>query len=164
MNTAALLGNGFLPTRASWMLDFVALAMLFVLASLTYCIYTGRPKKNPRLHRTIQIATAVILVFALVAFEIDVRFITKWRELAKVSPFYDSGVVDWSLTIHLIFAIPTPIIWGVVIVMALRRFTSNFAQGDFNRFHRISGRVAALFMVMTALTGWAFYYLAFVAS
>lgn len=145
------------------MLDFVGLAMLFVLASLTFSIYVVRSKKNPRLHRTIQIATAVILVFALVAFEIDVRFITKWRELAKVSPFYESGVVDWSLTIHLLFAVPTPIIWAVVIVMAMRRFKSNFSQGDFNRFHRISGRVAAVFMVMTALTGWIFYYLAFVA-
>jgi len=146
------------------MLDFVGLAMLFVLASLTFSIYAVRSKKNPGLHRKIQIATAVILVFALVAFEIDVRFITNWRELAKVSPFYDSGAVDWCLTVHLFFAIPTPIIWGIVIVMAMRRFKSSFSQGDFNRFHRISGRVAAVFMVMTALTGWVFYYLAFVAS
>ena len=145
------------------MLDFVALAMLFVLISLSVSIYAVRFKKNPKLHRTIQIATAVILTIALIGFEVDVRFITKWRELAQPSPFYENGVVDWCLTIHLLFAIPTPIIWGIVIFMAVRRFKTGFGQGSFNRFHRISGRIAAIFMVMTSLTGWVFYYVAFVA-
>ena len=80
-----LLANGFLPTRASWMLDFIALAMLAVVFVLGLSIYLVRAKKNKRLHRTIQIATAVTLTIALIAFEIDVRFITKWRELAELS-------------------------------------------------------------------------------
>ena len=162
-----ILGNGFLPTRASWMLDFVAIAMLAVVVVLAMSIYLVRVKKNKRLHRTIQIATAATLTLALIAFEIDVRFITKWRELAQASPFYQSGWVDRCLAIHLVFAIPTPIVWGVVIFMALRRFKSNFSSKmevtSFNRFHRISGRIAAALMFLTAITGWIFYYVAFVA-
>ena len=145
------------------MLDFVTLAMLAVVVVLTFSIYIVRAKKNFCLHRNIQIGTAVVLVLALVAFEVDVRFVTKWRQLAEVSPFYDSGIVDWCLNIHLCFAIPTPIIWAAVIVMALRRFKTGFSQGAFNRFHRITGRVAAAFMYLTAITGWIFYYVAFVA-
>lgn len=145
------------------MLDFVVVAMLGVTLVLGYSIYQIRVKKNPIWHRNIQIATAIVLTVALVAFEIDVRFFTDWRELADHSPFYESGFTDWCLWVHLLFAIPTPIVWAVVIFMGLRRFRTGFSQGEYNRVHRISGRVAAAFMVLTAVTGWVFYYVAFVA-
>lgn len=158
------------------MLDFVTLAMAVVLVILAFSIYVVRFKKRPTLHRNIQVATSVILTLALIAFEIDVRFITNWRELAQASPYYASGIVDWCLTIHLIFAIPTPIVWAVVIFMAIRRYDSGSFKREslpddshpksskgFSHFHRLSGRIAAGFMVLTALTGWVFYYVAFVA-
>jgi uncharacterized membrane protein YozB (DUF420 family) len=145
------------------MLDFVALAMVGVVVALSYSIYQIRIKKRPVLHRNLQIATAIILTLALIAFEVDVRFITKWRQLAEVSPFYDSGIVSLWLNIHLLFAIPTPFVWGFVIVMGLRRFKTGFSQGAYNRTHRITGRIAAAFMFLTAITGWIFYYLAFMA-
>ncbi len=145
------------------MLDFVALAMLGVVFILSFSIYQIRVKKRPMLHRNLQIATAIILTLALIAFEVDVRFFTKWRELADSSPFYASGTVGWWLNIHLIFAIPTPFVWGFVIVTGIKRFKTGFNQGDYNRKHRILGRIAAALMFLTAITGWIFYYLAFVA-
>ncbi len=148
------------------MLDFVTLAMLGVVIVLAISIYLVRVGKNKHLHRSIQIGTAIILTLTLVAFEIDVRFITQWRELAEVSPFYESGWVDRFLAVHLVFAIPTPLVWAVVIFMAMRRFKHDLSAElttDFNRFHRISGRIAAAFMFLTAITGWIFYYVAFVA-
>ncbi len=146
------------------MLDFVALAMLGVTVVLAFSIYLIRVKKNPLLHRNIQIATAIVLTFALLAFEIDMRFITDWRALAEASPYYQTGTVDRWLIIHLLFAIPTPFVWGFVIFMALKKFKTGFYQGSYNRAHRISGRFAAAFMFMTAVTGWIFYYVSFVAS
>lgn len=145
------------------MLDFVGLAMLGVTLVLTYSIYQIRIKKRPRWHRNIQIATAVILTLALIAFEVDVRFISPWREAATPSPYYASGWVDRWLLFHLLFAIPTPFVWGYVIISGLRRFKTGFQQGEYNRTHRVLGRVAAGLMFMTAITGWLFYYLAFVA-
>lgn len=145
------------------MLDFVAVAMLLVCVVLVFSIYQVRNKKNPRLHRLIQIVTAIVLTGAVIAFEVDVRFFTDWRTLAEPSPYYESGLVSWMLVIHLLFAVPTPIVWVVVIFMALKRFRESFSQETFNRIHRISGWVAATFMLMTAVTGWVFYYLAFVA-
>lgn len=145
------------------MLDFVVVAMLGVTIVLAYSIYLIRVKKQPRAHRNIQIATAIVLVIALVAFEIDMRFFTNWRELASSSPFYESGIADACLWLHLLFAIPTPFVWAAVIVIGLRKFKTDFNQGSFNRIHRISGRIAAAMMVMTAITGWIFYYVAFVA-
>jgi len=149
------------------MLDFVTLAMFLVLIVLTLSIYVVRFKENWQLHRNIQLATAIILTIALVAFEIDVRFITQWRELAQESPFYQSGWVDRCLAIHLVFAIPTPLVWGVVIFMAMRRIKADPGPvtdaSSYRRFHRISGQIAAVFMFLTAITGWIFYYVAFVA-
>ena len=163
MEIDLLLANGFLATRGSWMLDFVSVVMLLVVAAMGYSIYLVRFEKNKRLHRMIQVVTAFALTVALVLFEVDMRLFTDWRESARLSPHYESGLVDWSLVIHLVFASPTPIVWGVVIVLAVKRFRTSFDQGQFNRIHRISGRIAAAMMLATAVTGWVFYYLAFVA-
>lgn len=146
------------------MLDFVALAMLVVSLVLSYSIYQIRVRKRAKFHRNLQIGTAVVLTLALIAFEVDVRFVSRWRELAEASPYYRSGLVDLWLIIHLVFAIPTPFVWGYVIITGLRRFKTGFDQGNYNRTHRTLGRIAAGLMFMTAITGWVFYYLAFVAS
>ncbi len=158
-----LLANGFLPNRATWMLDFVALAMVGVLLALSFSIFQVHSRNNPKAHRTIQLGTAMVLLVALVAFEVDMQYLTDWRELAKPSPFYESGVVSIVLWIHLAFAIPTPFVWGGVIGFAVLRFRGGFQAGDFNKSHRTWGWIASLFMAMTSLTGWVFYWLAFVA-
>lgn len=159
---STILAAGFLPNRAGGTLDFVVLAMVLVLLAMGFSIYQVRVKKNPRLHRLLQVVTAIVLLVTLVGFEVDIR-LNGWREMAEESPFYDSGLVGWSLVIHLIFAIPTPFIWAGVIGFGLSRFRESFQAGEYNRVHRFWGRVAAAFMIMTAVTGWIFYYLAFVA-
>ena len=163
MEMTILLGNGFLPTRGSFMLDLVAVSMIFVSVALAFSIYQVRSRRKRQLHRTIQISLAILLAIALLFFELDVRFFTDWKELARPSPFFDSGTVHWCLWIHLCFAIPTPIIWAILLVTAWRGFRDSFEQGSFNRIHRIGGRIGALFMFATAITGWIFYYTAFVA-
>ena len=158
-----LLANGFLPNRANWMLDFVAMAMAGVLLSLAFSIFQVRIRKNYALHKKFQLSTALVLLVALTAFEVDMQFLTDWRKLAEPSPFYDSGIVSRALAIHLLFAIPTPFVWGGVIWFAMARFRGGFQKGAFNKTHRTWGWIATVLMVMTSLTGWVFYYLAFVA-
>jgi uncharacterized membrane protein YozB (DUF420 family) len=157
------LASGFLPNRATATLDFVVVAMVLVLIALAVSIRQIRNAKNPRLHRLIQLVTAGVLLLTLVVFEVDMQFLTDWRELAEPSPYFDSGVVNWALWIHLMFAIPTPLVWAGVIWFGLSRFKESFEAGDYNRVHRFWGRIASGLMVMTAITGWVFYYLAFVA-
>lgn len=158
--------TGFLPARGSLMLDLVALAMIAVTIVMFTSLYFVRYKRWVKVHRVIQVVTAAVLLLAVVAFEIDVRFFTRWRELAKPSPFYESGVVDGSLWIHLLFALPTPFLWGFIIFQAHRNFQKpdRSADASFWQRHRWHGRVGTAMMLMTAVTGWTFYYLAFVAS
>ena len=61
------------------------------------------------------------------------------------------------------FAISTFALWLMVIVRALRNFPSPPTPGEHSRFHRRWGIIAAVDMVLTTLTGWTFYWLAFVA-
>lgn len=143
------------------MLDFVFVAMFGIVAVLSFSIYLVKQKQKFRLHKRIQIATAIVLLVTIVAFEVDVRFITAWRQLAEPSAFYDSGAVDWSLAIHLMFAIPTPFLWIYTMVMALKRIPKEPGPCEYSPTHRRWGWISALMMFGTAVTGWVFYILAF---
>ena len=149
-------------SRASLMLDVVFLAMLAVVPALAFSIQLAKKGKYTA-HKAMQVVLASVLLIAVGAFEVDMRFYTNWRALAEPSPYYASGAVGWSLLVHLIFAVPTLVLWIVVTVAALRKFEEPARPGSHSRFHRRYGMFAAYGMFLTAVTGWLFYYLAFVA-
>jgi uncharacterized membrane protein YozB (DUF420 family) len=140
--------HGFLSTRA----PVLALSIRLV------------KRRHYQWHKRIQITLAFVLLVAVTAFEIDLNFITKdWRPLAEPSPYYGNGWVDYSLWIHLTFAVPTPLLWTFVIIQALRKFPTPAAPSEYSRRHARWAWLAAIGMSLTAVTGWVFYYLAFVA-
>lgn len=161
MDSVGLLANGLLPTRGSLMLDVIIIATGTILLALLVSVSLVR-RRHYHWHRSIQIVLTILLTIAIVLFEIDIRIFTDWRKLAEPSPFYESGIVNWSLIVHLIFAIPTPFIWFFVIWKALRLI--RWEQTDYRTEHRFWGRLAAFMMFMTTVTGWLFYWLAFAAS
>lgn len=159
--------NGFLPGRASLMLDAIVVTMFFVLLALCWSIYLVRFRQRFQLHKRIQITLASSLMAVLILFEIDVHFVDNWIQRADASPYFDAatgtGLVAYSLGIHLFFAITTFALWLVVILRALRNFPNSPHPNDHSRFHRRWGKVTALDMFFTTLSGWIFYWLAFVA-
>jgi putative membrane protein len=159
--------SGFLPGRASLMLDVVVVAMFFVLLALTYSILSVKRRQMYRRHKMIQVTLASTLLVVLLLFEVDVHFIDKWMVRADASPYFDaatrSGPVVYALAVHLCFAVSTFVLWLVVILRALAHFPSPPHPNEHSRFHKRWGTVAAIDMVMTTLTGWLFYWLAFVA-
>lgn len=163
-----LFAVGLLPFRGSVMLDFVTIAMFVVLVVMAVSIWLVKARRAYQLHSILQIALGIILLVAVTAFEIDLRFITKdWTKLAEPSPYYTPAgwnAVWISLTIHLCFAIPTPFLWAFVIVRAIWKFPRPITPGVHSREHKNWAWAATVGMVMTAVTGWVFYYLAFVAS
>jgi uncharacterized membrane protein YozB (DUF420 family) len=159
--------DGFLGTRASLMLDVVLVAMLVVVPVMALSIWLVRFRRRFQLHKTIQIATAVVLFVVVAAFELEMRT-SGWVERAAGSPYWVDGKwndwIDYSLTVHLLFAIPTPLLWAVVIVQAVRRFPRPPAPNAYSARHVRLARLAAVSMLMTAVTGWLFYWLAFTAT
>ena len=169
MDTALLLAenHGFLPTRGSLMLDFVFVAMIAVVPILAVSVYLVKFRHKYELHKQIQVVLGVVLLLTVIAFELDMRFGEGWKDFAAASPHYDRdnwSLVWYSLCVHLCFAIPTPLLWIFVIVRALRRFPSPPTPGEHSRSHIFWARLAACGICLTAVTGWVFYYLAFVAE
>ena len=165
--TAAYEGTGFIPgSRGSFMLDFVFVAMFGIILLMAYSIYLVKFQQKYELHKKLQVVLGVVLLVAVLAFEIDMRFFTDWELLAAPSQYYGGGE-KWgpvwiSLVIHLIFAIPTTFLWMYVIVQALRKFPSPVKPNAYSPTHLRWAKFAAFEMFMTALTGWVFYVLAFV--
>ena len=161
-------GTGFLGTRGSIMLDVVFLAMFAVLPILTYGIYLAKQGRYAQ-HKRVQLVLGSILLLAVLAFEVDMRLFTEWEKLATPSPYFDAenpwgSPVGLSLIIHLCFAVPTLFLWIFVIVRALRKFPSPPQPSSHSSSHRFWGMIAAGGMFLTAATGVAFYFLAFVAT
>jgi putative membrane protein len=154
---------GFLHTRGTFMLDFVFVAMFALLPVLAYSIRLAK-QGHYEWHKRVQIALTATLLITVTIFEVDLNYITKdWRPLAEPSPYYARGWVDYSLWIHLAFAVPTPLLWIFVIVQALRKFPRPAAPNSYSQRHRRWAWLATVELAMTSATGWIFYYLAFVA-
>jgi uncharacterized membrane protein YozB (DUF420 family) len=149
------------------MLDLVALGMVLIVPALLLSIYLVRAKKRYAVHKRLQMITASVLLVVLIAFEIEMR-VVGWRERAAASPLSTTGTwndpVEWSLLIHLVFAIPTLTLWVFVVAGALRGFPLPPGPAAHSARHRLWGRLAALGMTLTALSGLVFYYLAFVLA
>ncbi|PQO34524.1 DUF420 domain-containing protein [Bremerella cremea] len=164
MNAMTLIAQnaGFLPTRGSIMIDFVFLAMFGIILILGTSIYLVRYRRMFEVHKWIQVVTGVVLLLAVLAFEIDMRFFTDWQALAEPSS-YGMGTVKGLLYFHLLFAIPTPLLWIFVIWHGLAKFPNPAAPSPYSNTHIFWARLAAIGMLLTAVTGWVFYYAAFVA-
>lgn len=156
--------DGFLGTRASIMLDVVFLAMFAVVPILAWSIHLVRNKRNYRLHKQVQVTLGLVLLVAVTLFEIDMRFVTDWRARATASPHFASGTVMNSLYIHLVFAVTTAVLWILVMARALRNIPNPPGPCAHSIWHKRWGWIAALDMLGTSITGWVFYWLAFVAK
>jgi putative membrane protein len=158
---------GFLGTRGSLILDLVFTAMFLVVPVMWISIWLVYKGRRFRIHKAVQTTIAIVLLITVTAFELEIR-IHGWRHLAAESPFWRDGswndLIDYWLVVHLLFAIPTPFIWAVVIVRAWRGFPRPPQPSEHSQAHRLWGKIAAAGMTLTAVTGGIFYWLAFAAK
>jgi putative membrane protein len=154
--------DGFLGTRASLMLDLIVVAIAAVLVVLAWSVYQVKYHRRYALHKRVQIVLAVVLLVAVTAFEIDIR-LHGWEDRAagKLGGTA-SSLVRNALYVHLFFAVTTVVLWPVVLVRALRNFPNPPMPAAHSPWHLFWARLAALDMLGTAVTGWIFYWLAFV--
>jgi uncharacterized membrane protein YozB (DUF420 family) len=156
--------DGFLPgSRASIMLDVVFLAMFAVVPVLGWSVYQVKYRGRYLLHKRVQVAMSLILLVAVGLFEVDVR-LNDWRPRAEASPYMHNGVIDIVLPIHLVFAISTFVLWAFVLIQALRKIPNPPGPCAYSPTHIRWARIAAIDMCLTAVTGWTFYWMAFMAT
>jgi putative membrane protein len=164
-----MLRDGFLGYRASFMLDFVVVALVLIVPILLFSLYSVKFGRQYTRHRNLQLFLAVLLLVAVGLFEVDLHFVQGgWKNVVakKAVALTDGQLVEVSrvLRIHLIFAISTPFVWIITIAAALRRFPSPPQPSSHSRVHAILGWLATLDITLTSLTGLWFYYTAFVKS
>ena len=152
---------GFVPfSRATLLLDVVAIAMIVVVPVLAWSIRQVKAHRNYALHGRVQLVLGIVLLAAVLLFEIDMRM-HGWRHLAKASRFHDT-LLNPVLYVHLFFAVSTFFLWIWTIVGALRKFPRPPVPGGYSPRHKLVGKLAAIGMFCTAVTGWTFYVVAFV--
>jgi len=131
-----------------------------------WSIYRVRRWRDYQTHRRTQLSLGILLLVAVSIFELDIR-LHGWADRAAPSRFWRPGRwndwVDYSLVLHLACAIPAALLWAWVIFQALRCFPNPPKPGEHSGSHRIWGRLAGIEMILTSVTGWLFYWLAFVA-
>lgn len=151
----------FAPSRAPWAINLIAYAMLALVPLLILSLWFVRQKKY-QVHRHLQVFLSVSLLAVVIAFEIEVRF-WGWTQWAKASPYYE-GILFPFLYGHVTLAVTTTVLWVTTLVLALRHFPSPARPSSYSQRHKSLARWAALAMSMTAVTGWTFFWMAFVAS
>ena len=150
---------GFLGSRASIMMDIVFLAMFAIVPVLAWSVYLVKVKKRYLLHKRVQLLLGTILGATVLLFEIHVR-LHGWRHRMGESV---PPMVIWIVLItHLAICIPTTFLWIAVIVQALRKIPNPPGPSPYSKQHAFLGKLAALGMFFTAVTGTLFYVLAFV--
>ncbi|MEX2316612.1 MAG: DUF420 domain-containing protein [Pirellulales bacterium] len=154
--------DGFLGSRAPLVLDLLFLAMFVVVVVLAWSVYQVKVRRRYQLHKSVQIVLGVVLLTAVAVFEIDIQ-LHGWQDRAagQVGGRVP-GTVSYALYVHLVFAVSSAILWPIVIVRALRNFPDPPAPSLHSAWHVRWAWVAAIDMLMTAVTGWVFYWLAFV--
>ena len=149
-----------------WQPLAAAVALFAVLPLLALSIAIVR-RRGYLAHKRLQLVLGSVLLLAVLAFEIEMR-VFGWQERAFASPYF-SATAKWScpvglsLIVHLFFAIPTTVLWVYVVAMALRRFDTIPRPNAYSSRHRFWAWLATVEMILTAVTGWLFYYLAFTA-
>jgi putative membrane protein len=154
--------DGFLGSRASLGMDVVLVGLLALLPVLAWSVAAVRGGRYT-LHKRLQLFIAAALAAAIVVFEIDVRLVSDWKLRAAASPWWPRGVLT-ALGIHLVFAVSTFVLLVWVLWEAVARFPTPPVPGVHGPRHRRMARLAAIDLVLTAVTGIVFYWLAFVAG
>ncbi|MCX6124621.1 MAG: DUF420 domain-containing protein [Proteobacteria bacterium] len=154
--------TGFIPgSRGSFMLDVVVVAMIAILPVLGYAIKLAKAGRYPA-HRYTMLILAAVLILAVACFEVEMR-LKGWEHLAKASPFFDTSLM-YFLGIHISISVSTTVLLIVTVCLALRAFSRPLAPGIHSKTHRRLGKLTAVGLTLTSVSGWIFYWMAFVAN
>jgi len=157
--------SGFLGYNASFMLDFVVVALLIVVPALGVGIVLVK-KKRFKAHSRVMIGLGSVLLGVVLFFELDMRLhggidgiASNAGRLANVqTPFF---LV--LLYVHLFFAVSCCILWGFTLRGAIKRFDlRDPSPGTYSPIHIRLARASVISIVLVAITGLMVYYFAFI--
>jgi len=161
--------HGFLGYDASFMLDVVVTALVLIVPVLVFSIVQVKFRQRYATHKRLQLTLAAVLLLAVGAFEIDMQWVHGgWEHVVNKdaeNPRLTGDAFSLARTVlrvHLVFAVSTPLLWATTIVLALKRMPTPPAPCAHSPLHRKLGWASTIDLVLTSVTGLAFYYVAFI--
>ncbi len=148
-------------SRAPLILDILFLAMLAFLPLLLFSVYLVRIKKKFLIHKRLQIGLTVALMSILIAFEIEMR-LNGWRQYTDESPYNHTTLMPFLLS-HIAIASATLVFWIVTFIHGLKKIALPPIQSPSTSIHKNLAWISVIGLTLTTLTGWIFYYMAFIA-
>lgn len=143
-------------------MDAMVLVMAVVVVMLATSVHQVRANRRFGLHQRIQLPLTLGLFATIVLFELDVR-LNGWQERASGVADGTASTADWvALAVHLFFAVLSVVLWLVVVIRASLNFGRFPRPNHHSNWHRRWAPIAAIGMIMTAVTSWIFYVIAFV--
>lgn len=154
---------GFIPlSRGSFMLDLVAVAMFAILPAVAIGVNLVKNRRIFESHKKMMLGISMILGVSVILFELEMRMIG-WQQLAASSPYFNT-ILFTVLGVHLACSISTTLLLIATVWFALRKFPSPPRPNGHSSLHKKLGGLSATGLVLTSVTGWTFYYMAFIAT
>lgn len=155
-----MLPRGFLGTRADVLMDVVIVSLVLILPVLAVSWRLALTRRWAT-HRTVQVALGSGLGVVVLLFETDLRMSGGIFELTRQSRYAGTALLNTSIWGHTVLAIGTAVLWGWMLVAALRGFGREPRPGPYSARHRLLGRIGMLAMALTGITGVELYVLGF---
>ncbi len=156
--------SGFLGFGASFMLDFVLVALVLVVPIVLLGIFLAK-KKSYKPHSRVMFLISFILLLVVLLFELDMRLHGGIHGIAEASgkgsnvktPFFTA-----LLYTHLFFSFSGCLLWGGTVWGALKHFHWQApAPTPYGMIHRQKAAVSVFFLFGIVITGVLVYYFAF---
>lgn len=153
--------GGFLGTRGDLLMDLVVVAIVLTPFLFLWAVRLARRGQYTG-HRNLQTALLGTLLIAIVLFELDIRLSGGTQAFLAGSPHLGSSLLSWLLRVHVLVAVLSFGLWGMLVVKAWRA-RMDLHPGLFTASHRRRGYWVFAGTVFTAVSGVWLYWLGFVA-
>lgn len=146
--------------RAPIILTILALALFFVVPTLLWSLRQARLGKY-QVHKRTQIGTSTAIFILLIFFEMQIPG-SDWIKQTAQSSFPEATIRSY-LSVHKSIAISTTLLWTMTFLLAFWRTPNPPRPSTHSKVHKIMGTSSAVMLIITAISGWIFYWMAFIA-
>jgi len=152
--------DSFLGARADALMDLVILSLAIIVPVIIYSYQTVK-KGNYAKHKKIQLTLFAVLVVVVGLFEYDMGTHGGIFEMVKGSRYEGTTFLNASIYTHTLFAITTSLIWLVLIIFSLFKFSKDPKPNQFSKAHKFWGRIGMIDMLLTGITAVQLYIVGF---
>ena len=140
------------------MMDIVVVSLIAVVPLLIFSIIQAK-KGAYQVHKKCQVTLAIVLLIAVVLFELEMRFAGGIKNL--IEPERYTLAFRAYLWFHIALAISTLVLWTLTILKALKYFDGQKMDPLHLKLHRKLGLYSTLSLFSTSITGLGVYYWSF---